>query len=1004
MKFANNLPQSGVKPPHSIALCLALLFSLFFLQAEDDLKLLPLEYNNPGLEVDLGVGLWAWPLPMDYDGDGDMDLLVSCPDKPTNGLYFFENTTQDPSVKMPVFKPSVRTGPTGQNVQVSYVDGKPRVLKENLEFPNFKETGAGKEGGEKIYANARFHGGKTRARMWRYVDWENDGDQDLIVGIGDWSDYEWDHAYDAQGRWRNGPLHGWVYLIENEDGKYSNKPIKIEAAGSPIDVYGWPSPNFADFDNDGDLDLLCGEFMDGFTYFENTGTRSEPVYATGFKLSGADGKPLVMHVQMITPTAIDWDQDGDQDLIVGDEDGRVALVEHTGAIQNGIPVFEQPVFFQQEADTLKFGALVTPYAHDWDGDGDEDLVCGNTAGNIAIFSNLDGKGTKWSAPEMLQVDGDDFRVLAGANGSIQGPAEAKWGYTTLSVADWDEDGKDDIIYNSIWPRLQLLRNTGDGESGPQFSEAPLPFWTKEAPPAFYWWQTLEENLQTQWRTTPLATDFDKDEKLDLVILDQEGYLTCQSRASDETRIFVDEDNNLIRFNRQTAGRSGRYKLDVVDWDGDGRDDILVNSENATWYRNCEDRDGKIVLKKVGNLARRNVAGHTSSPTACDFDKNGKPDLVVGAENGRIYFIKHEDCIQFSKEQITARPPKEKPEPKFPGFISEGFIYTQSSFPECHASTLVETTRGLTAAWFGGTKERNPDVGIWSSYQDGSGWSSPREWANGIQHRDLRYPLWNPVLFQPPGDAPTMLFFKNGPNPREWWGEVMFSYDNGRSFRDRRRLPTSIDGPVRCKPILLEDGSLLCPSSTEHDHDWRFHMERLTNLAHPELGTSWQRVEPKEQPYQVIQPTLLTHADGTLQALMRSKHEQIAESISKDGGKTWSELKLIDMPNNNSGIESLTLKDGRHLLLYNHTGGRPDRKDGWGKRNVLNLAISEDGKNWNAVATIEQAEKGEFSYPAMIQTRDGLVHMTYTWKRERVKHVVIDPDKLVVGKKLGIDEL
>lgn len=974
----------------------ALAFLVSGRTAEENWKLNPLAYNNPGLEVDLGVGLWAWPLPMDYDGDGDMDLVVSCPDKPSNGLYYFENPTQDPSVQLPVFKPGVYLGPTGHNVQVSYVDGEPRVLRENLEFPDFRETGAGK-GGKVIYEKARFHPGNTRARMWRYVDWEGDGDQDLVVGIGDWEDYVWDQAYDSEGRWRNGPLHGWVYLIENIDGKYSDKPTKVLAGGSPVDVYGWPSPNFADFDEDGDLDLICGEFLDGFTYFENIGTREEPEYATGFKLVGDDGEPLVMHLQMITPTAVDWDADGDMDLIVGDEDGRVAFVEHTGNVAGGAPVFRQPVYFQQEADTLKFGALATPYAHDWDGDGDEDLVVGNTAGNIAIFTNLDGKGTKWSAPELVEADGKEFRVMAGPNGSIQGPAEAKWGYTTLSVADWNDDGRDDILYNSIWPRIQLLRNTEEG-----LVEEPLPFWSEEAPPKWYWWQTKGENLQTQWRTTPLATDFDGDGQLDLVILDQEGYLTCQSRANEETRIFIDEDNEPIQLNKQSAGRSGRYKLDVVDWDGDGRLDILTNSENATWWRNCEDREGRIVLKKIGNLTERNIAGHTCSPTACDFDKDGKPDLVIGAENGRLYFIKHDDCISYPAEELVARPAKEKPAPRFPGFVGEEFIYEKASFPECHASSICETPRGLVATWFGGTKEKNPDVGIWVSYHDGGGWSSPKEWANGIQHDGHRHPCWNPVLFQPPGDGPTMLFFKVGPNPADWWGEVMVSYDYGRSFRDRRRLPEHIHGPVRCKPYLLDDGSLLCPSSTEHDHDWRFHFEILRDLDHPELGTSWERYEPETQPYQVIQPTLLTQSDGSLRALMRSKHEQIAESISSDGGKTWTELKLIELPNNNSGIESVTLADGRHLLLYNHTGGRPDRKDGWGKRNVLNLAISEDGKTWKEAATIEKEESGEFSYPAMIQTSDGLVHMTYTWKRQKVKHVIVDPAKLVAGKELNLE--
>ncbi len=181
------------------------------------------------------------------------------------------------------------------------------------------------------------------------------------------------------------------------------------------------------------------------------------------------------------------------------------------------------------------------------------------------------------------------------------------------------------------------------------------------------------------------------------------------------------------------------------------------------------------------------------------------------------------------------------------------------------------------------------------------------------------------------------------------------------------------------------------------------MERLIDVQHPELGTSWQRIEPEKQPFQVIQPTFLTLRDGSLTSLMRSKHEQIAKSVSTDEGRTWSELKLIDMPNNNSGIESLTLSDGRHLLLYNHTGGRKSSKEGWGKRNILNLAISNDGQQWRAAGTVEKEDEGEFSYPAMIQTSDGKVHMTYTWKRQRVKHVTVDPSQLKPGRVLGLED-
>ena len=981
---------------------------------ENDWKLQPLKYNHPGLAVDLGVGLWAWPMPLDYDGDGDMDLLVACPDKPSNGVYFFENPTQDPKVKMPVFKPGVRLGPAGHNMQISYVNGEPRILKETDELSKFRSGDF--ETKTKIYPNARFHAGQTRARMWRYCDFDGDDDHDLIVGVGDWTDYAWDHAYDNEGRWRNGPLHGYVYLIENNGSDvkpdYSETPRKLKAGGGEIDVYGSPSPSFADFDNDGDLDLLCGEFLDGFTYFENIGTRKVPAYATGRKLNAADGEPLVMDLQMITPTAYDWDRDGDYDLIVGDEDGRVALVENTGDLDGSFPVFKKPVYFQQQADTLKFGALSTPFACDWDGDGDTDILCGNTAGYIGLFENL-GRGEnglpKWSAPSLLPARADaansktkgaepsmrPFRVMAGPSGSIQGPCEAKWGYTTLSAADWDQDGDLDILYNSIRSQIGILRN----DDGTLVSVQPETDVT-EGPPKWYWWETESNASVTQWRTTPIAIDFDGDKRLDLVALDQEGYLTLRPQRKSAERIFVNEDNAPLCLNPRSCGGSGRIKLAVVDWDGDSRLDVLVNSQNAIWYRNCETRDGKIVLKNLGNLARRNVAGHTSSPAVCDFDKDGKPDLLVGAENGRIYHINHNDCIQYSGDQLQARPAKPKPEPKFPGFVGEDFVFTKARFPQCHASTICETTRGLVVAWFGGTKEKDKDVGIWVSYHDGTRWSGPKEWAHGVQHEGLRHPCWNPVLYQPPGDAPTLLFFKVGPDPASWWGEMMVSYDRGRTFRQRRRLPEGIDGPVRCKPILLPDGeTLLCGSSTEYD-GWRVHLEK-TELFDGQPHGTWKRIGPinSADDFNAIQPTFLQHPEGKLQVLCRTKESVIATSFSKNGGETWSKMEAINLPNPNSGIEVVTLNDGRHLLIYNHLGSG---KTGWGRRGLLNLAVSDDGLEWRKVAVLEQEERAEFSYPAIIQTKDGLVHMTYTWKRQRIKHVVVDPAQVQAGEVLSKD--
>ncbi|MGV3723342.1 MAG: FG-GAP repeat domain-containing protein, partial [Actinomycetota bacterium] len=393
-------------------------------------------YRNPGLTADLGVGLWAWPIPVDFDADGDLDLVVSCQDKPYNGAYFFENASG--KVKFPVFKPGRRISKGLANVSPSYVAGKLRVLTPGLEHPDFLSTGL--EKAVKLPLPPNIHPNKVRANQWKYVDYNGDGALDLVVGVGDWTEYGWDDAYDRTGKWTNGPLHGHVYLLLNTGSTAAPAyapHTKVQADGKPVDVFGMPSPNFADFDKDGDLDLLCGEFLDGFTYFENTGTRQRPEYSRGRRLSRG-GKALAMDLQMIVPVAIDWDGDGDQDLVVGDEDGRVALIENTGKLSHGVPQFQSPRYFQQEAADLKCGALATPVGFDWDNDGDQDLVSGNTAGYIELFENLSGpkvEQPRWAAPKRLSAGGKTIRIQAGYNGSIQGPCEAKWGYTSLTVAD-----------------------------------------------------------------------------------------------------------------------------------------------------------------------------------------------------------------------------------------------------------------------------------------------------------------------------------------------------------------------------------------------------------------------------------------------------------------------------------------------------------------------------------------------------------------------------------------
>jgi hypothetical protein len=622
--------------------------------ATDDLE--RIKFNHPGLTVDLAVGLWAFPLPMDFDGDGSLDLVISAPDKPYNGLYFFKNAAGDTAKHpFPIFKPAQRIGKGLQFPEVSFVDGKPRVLSPGKEYPDFMKTGL--ENARKLPLSENVHDHKVRGNFWHSVDYDGDGKTDLVIGVDDWSEYGWDNAYDADGKWTNGPLRGFVYLARNigtnENPKYE-KPVKLMAGDKPIETFGWPSPCFADFKGNGKLDLICGEFRDGFTYFENIGSRTEPKYAPGRVLKTMDGKPLVMDLEMITPTPIDWNKDGHPDLLVGDEDGRIALIQNTGkSLPEGTPEFRAPRYFQQQADDLKFGALATPVGVDWDGDGDIDIITGCSAGYIAFIENLSGPGEehpKWGAPRKLKADGKVIRFLAGPNGSIQGPAEAKWGYTTVSVADWDGDGLPDIIANSIWGKVVWFKNVGTRKK-PELA-APQPIeveWEGAAPLLAWGWQKPEgKALLTQWRTTPFVIDWNHDGLADLVMLDQEGYLAFFERSKrggklvllPPKRLLCDEKGAPLRFNAGSGGKSGRRKFCITDWDGDGALDILINSNNAELWRQTGRRDGKWLFKNMGNVATMNLAGHDTSPTPVDWNHDGIPDLLIGAEDGHFYYLRN----------------------------------------------------------------------------------------------------------------------------------------------------------------------------------------------------------------------------------------------------------------------------------------------------------------------------------------------------------------------------
>jgi len=328
--------------------------------------------------------------------------------------------------------------------------------------------------------------------------------------------------------------------------------------------------------------------------------------------------------------------------------------------------------------------------------------------------------------------------------------------------------------------------------------------------------------------------------------------------------------------------------------------------------------------------------------------------------------------------------------KQPGIVEAQFLFMDPPFEGCHASTIEQTQDYLVSAFFAGTGEGNKDVGI-SLCRKRKGtneWSAPVEVANGIQYTEVpsgeikRWPCWNPVLYQVKG-GPLLLFYKVGPNPDTWWGMLKKSRNQGKNWSKARRLPQGITGPVRAKPVMLDDGRLLCGSSTE-DKGWRVHMEWTRDL-----GRTWSRTEALNdgKEFAAIQPTILLHGDDKIQILCRSDGN-IRQSWSTDGGMTWSPLTKSVLPNPSAGIDAVKLPDERHLLVYNHSDD---------SRSQLNIAVTKDGKHWKAAVKLEdektvEGKKAYGAYPGAILGSDGLVHITYTWRRDRINYVAVDPEK------------
>ena len=254
----------------------------------------------------------------------------------------------------------------------------------------------------------------------------------------------------------------------------------------------------------------------------------------------------------------------------------------------------------------------------------------------------------------------------------------------------------------------------------------------------------------------------------------------------------------------------------------------------------------------------------------------------------------------------------------------------------------------------------------------------------------REATWNPVLFETP-DGLLHLYFKIGPNVANWKGWRITSKDGGKTWSRREQLPDSIYGPIKNKPVLI--GSRLISPCSDERNGWKCYFE-----LSDDQGKTWRRTAFVEADSGVlaIQPSIILLPDGRLEALCRTRSRHIGVTFSSDNGETWSKLQLIATPNNNSGIDAVTLATSaaspslpfKYALVCNDWPIEPDKQKG--ARTPLSILRSTDGLDWTHWVTLEDSPISQYSYPSIIQTRDGHLHAIYTWRRQRVKHVELVP--------------
>lgn len=728
---------------------------------ENDGNLNRIPWNNSEINADISAGFNAITVVLDYNGDDKMDIMSIGRGVDSLGtvVYLGTDESQNPNSEnymvlgaveklrgnnteakennwgkdpVTVYEYDSETGKYGSYKDTTMVIGG-TYYKDVADFVSngFKatannsvtRTGSVQQPtkiGDKDVLDVKGENAKNPVQYYWLYDVDGDDNLDLVWFIdqfhgeyggikndkfddnGVWGDDNYDGIGDDDGDGDDDPQHCWVVWLPNEGTNEApvyngeGKPLRTEE-GLAVECYGQCDPQMQDWDADGDLDIICGSFIDEITYFENTGAKDDngaPIYAKGraIPLSSDDAGEnvtgeLKAELCVLELTNCDWNKDGYMDLVVTEEDGRCFLVQNTGKTDNnGTPIMVHKGYFKAPAGNLQAGCLPTPASVDWDGDGDEDIICGNSAGFLNFIENVTPEGgdltnPSWGAIRRLKTpDGKDYRIQAGYNGSTQGPNEKVWGYTMVSVADWDGDGVLDIMHNNVWGKVLWHKGIKGSTDTIGYAQPVEVEWSGETPkPKWLWWNPEGDELVTQWRTTPFMVDLPLDEDgdgvaegdglMDLVMMDHEGYLAFYQRYQDSNgvlklkegqRIFMNKypnatsglDARPFRLNDEQCGDSGKNSCILVDWDQDGDLDLFKTKaavNTPIYFENISKVPGKYEFCKNGEVGERTLKQHDATPAACDWNKDGIPDLIVTNEDGFFYYLENNMDIEVEEE-------------------------------------------------------------------------------------------------------------------------------------------------------------------------------------------------------------------------------------------------------------------------------------------------------------------------------------------------------------------